>query len=185
MAAKSLNIGSRRTNPAGFSGSSSQGFRIEGFDDVYKTLNRLSDKELRKVARGMPNAAAAMLRKEIRDEAPKVSGNLSKAIKNRPASGEGNDFVAHVYVETGKRAQNDGWYWRLVEFGTAAHEIKRRLKKGLNIGGGVFRGSAQHPGKAAQPFIRPTIDRNKARIPGAMADYARKRWDKAVKKARR
>jgi HK97 gp10 family phage protein len=62
--------------------------------------------------------------------------------------------------------EREGWYARLVEFGTSAHEA-----------GGKFKG-AMHPGTSARPFFYPAWRANKrrakARISRAITRAAKK-----------
>lgn len=49
-------------------------------------------------------------------------------------------------------------YWRYVEYGTAPHEIRPKAKKALFWEGAAHPvGKVDHPGTAAQPYLRPAL----------------------------
>ena len=56
------------------------------------------------------------------------------------------------------------WYWRFLETGAVGHGISPRSKKALAFevdGERVLAWAVQHPGMAAQPFLRPAFDKEK------------------------
>ena len=137
------------------------GLELTGIDEVYKVLGKMDERLARGVLRGAPNAAAGVARKAMRDAAPRRTGTLRRAIKNARRDSRTEGPGAVVFVEQGKQAKADGFYWRFVEFGTVK--------------------------MPARPFMRPTLDRLAASgaLARAMADYIRTRWDRAVAKAAR
>lgn len=61
------------------------------------------------------------------------------------------------------------FYWKFIEFGTKPHPIKARRGRVLWFGG-VAHKSVKHPGTQPRPFIRPTWDRIKPKLPKKFAD---------------
>ena len=141
--------------------NAASGLEMRGLDDVMKTLGRMNERQARAVLRGAPNAAAALARKEARQNAPRNNGVLRRAIKNAPQNSRTKGPGAAVFVEHGAGAKADGFYWRFIEYGTVK--------------------------MAARPFMRPTIDRlaGSGALAKEMGDYIRARWAKYVKAARR
>jgi HK97 gp10 family phage protein len=84
-----------------------------------------------------------------------------------------------VGAKLGKYA---GAHAYLVEFGTAPHLIQIGEKKKTLADrrkGILFGRSVQHPGTAAQPFMRPAYDENVGRV----SDIYRQAWDRNVMRA--
>jgi len=140
-------------------GTSAAGLELEGFDELFRLLGNLPERLAKNALRGAPTAAAKIVRDEIRGNARgrfPTSQTLYRAIKHRRASTQGDDFRAVVFIERGRGAQYDAFYWRFLEFGTVK--------------------------MSAKPFVRPGIDNSRNKVSGAMADHIRKRFDNAVKK---
>lgn len=72
---------------------------------------------------------------------------------------------------------DEHWYWRFLETGTAPHFIEAYSARALRMGSTgaeYFARSADHPGHAARPFLRPAIDENEKPITDAVgARYKR------------
>ena len=141
-------------------GTSGTGIRLEGDVELFKMLNELPDRLARNALRGAPNAAAQMVRDEIRMNARArfPTSRLYRAVKNRRASSVGDDSRAFVFIERGSGATYDAYFWHFLEYGT----VKMRAK----------------------PFVRPGIDNSRGKVNSVMADYIRKRFDAAVRKGK-
>ena len=140
-------------------GTSNTGIRLEGDVALFNLLNELPDRLARNALRGAPNAAAQMVRDEIRINVRArfpTSRTLYRAIKNRRASSAGDDSRAFVFIERGTDATYDAFFWHFLEYGT----VKMRAK----------------------PFVRPGIDNSRGKVGAVMADYIRKRFDAAARK---
>ena len=137
------------------------GLELQGLDELRKTFAKMEPRLARTVLRGAPNAAASEARKRIRDATPRRTGTLRRAVKNARRDNSDGSPGAAIFVEQGKQAKADGFYWRFHEYGTVK--------------------------MAARPFIRPTLDRMAAsgELARAMGDYIRRRWDQAVAKAKK
>ena len=81
----------------------------------------------------------------------RVGGNLKGSITHTAGAESGRvgtnvDYAPHV------------------EFGTRPHVIKVKNAKILSDGVSFFGKEVNHPGTAAQPFLRPAADKNRARV---------------------
>lgn len=85
---------------------------VVGLKDVKKILEELLPKDSRNLLRATVAGAAGVVRKFSREEAPKRSGILKKAIKSRRRRSHPDNPVAEVYTE------RQGFYWIFVNYGT-------------------------------------------------------------------
>lgn len=112
----------------------------------------------------MTKKTAQAVARATRKKVPVKTGNLKKAIKTRRVAKKARKrIVYHVMVASGKKAKNDGWYGRLVEFGTIGpykipsdeHDEEGNV---LKIETSFIGGQVTHPGIKKQPFMRPAFD---------------------------
>ena len=69
---------------------------------------------------------------------------------------------------------DEHWYYMYAETGTVGHGIEPLSKEALSWPGiGHAVGSVWHPGRAAEPFLRPAIDSNHGRILDAIGRVLR------------
>lgn len=154
--------------------------KIEGLKELQDRLNALAKKESRKIARRGISRMAQVIQKEMKARAPVKTGYLRKSIgyKIRQRMGQfygtvgpqrtvvkSNNLAS--YGDESKRVKKYTWayYAQFLEFGSAAHLIpnpKRKQKTKIVIGKRVF-SSADHPGIAPRPFLRPAFDAAKRR----------------------
>jgi HK97 gp10 family phage protein len=81
-------------------------------------------------------------------------------------------------VSASVRAGSDkAWYWRFVEFGTAAHWIKPKERQSLFLAG-LAKEVVWHPGARPQPFMRVSYDVNAAAAIAAVGEGVRTRLAK-------
>ncbi len=118
---------------------------FSGLLDISKDLELLSKAETNKVMRQATNAAASMLRDEVRSKAPRRTGKLARNVMsgNQRNRKEGS-VSSGVYVRGSNKEgtnsdrtmkgsdPNNAFYWRFIENGTSK--------------------------MAPHPFIRPTFD---------------------------
>lgn len=158
-------------------------FRLDGQKALKEFLRAMPDKLRKGAVRSGLSAAAAVYRDEARVRVPVKSGKLRKAIK----SGKSNvnqDGSVSIRV----RLRGDHAYLGLfLEYGVAGHLIApREGKKGEDQSGGALKignqfvaGQVEHPGFAAQPFLRPAFDASHDRAYKAferkIVDYLQKR----------
>ena len=103
---------------------------VDGLEGITKILEDIAPKHANNLLRTTINAIATDIKKEAKKLAPKDTGTLRKAIKAKRKKSPPDKPEAEVFVEKGKDAKNDAWYWLFVEYGSAS-------------------------GTPEQPFIRP------------------------------
>lgn len=147
--------------------------RLRGFDEISKRLALLRTDVARSFLKRSLRTLAEYVATEVKSAAP-VGRTTSKAGPSggtlRRAIGVGarpphQQKQARMIVGIDYRA----FYWKFIEFGTKAHTIRAGKGKTLSVGG-VPRKQVKHPGTPAKPFIRPTWDRVKTRLPKMFAD---------------
>ncbi len=137
---------------------------LVGKNQIARKLKGLSGKVAGSIARRSGSAGARVIRNEARRLAPQESGNLRKAINVRVRRFQNKSgFHFYVAVDNGPSAKHDGWYAHFLEYGTQPHEIKPNKASALNLGSSsaVLYNVVNHPGIAAQPFMRPAFDTKK------------------------
>jgi len=105
--------------------------------------------------------------KAAKDICPKFTGNLARSIhigghvRNALPEGASNiggnvNGPGFAQIQAGTNLE----YAPDVEYGTSAHVILPKTKKALHWGGdgGPVLAKVNHPGTAAQPFMRPAFD---------------------------
>lgn len=86
------------------------------------------------------------------------------------------DKVSPEHVELRIGPDKDHWFYRFFERGTQPHEIGLKNRQALRFGAEpIFARSGEHPGMAAQPFLRPAIDEKRQAVLDAMG---RVYWDR-------
>jgi HK97 gp10 family phage protein len=113
-------------------------------------------------------AGAKVLREEARANVPVALGALRKSIRISTGAKAGQVTAS---VKAGSRK---AWYWRFVEFGTAAHLIAARNARALSLGDVVVE-RIEHPGATAKPFMRPALDAMSSAALEAVTAQIRKR----------
>jgi len=137
------------------------GIQLEGFEQLDQVLAGLGlklgaqvvDKVLRKAAAPLVRRA-----KELSSNAD-VTGETTKSIGIIA-----NKKTNSITVGPRRGGQFKGYTAHLLEYGTAPHIIKAKAGGGLLAFGGTFTKEVQHPGIAAQPFIRPAFDATKGQV---------------------
>ena len=149
--------------------------RVSGFDALARALAQLPQNISRNVLRGMVNAGATVIRKEVIARAPVYEGNdprvdpglvrrsvFQKQIPER-SNRQVQTFYVGIRVGNGKTVKirgrilsSDAWYWRFSEFGTAK--------------------------EAAKPFMQPAFEARKMAAIDAMKKYAEDRIPEEYKK---
>lgn len=108
-----------------------------------KTGNRIVRKGVAKMAQ--------VVRKEMRRNAPRKSGKLNKELRYKVRRDKRGGFTAQV------GAFNDAYYARFLEGGAKPHTITPKNKKGVSVGGKVYK-SIKHPGIRATRFISKSFE---------------------------
>jgi HK97 gp10 family phage protein len=128
---------------------------IKGGAELQQFLNQLPAKVERNIMRSALRAGAKVIEQEamsnLFDAGAIDSGDLARSLRVETEARRGR---VKASVKAGDRK---AWYWRFVEFGTAAHTIKGKNGKRLYFDG-IFARSVVHPGARAKPFMRPALD---------------------------
>lgn len=124
---------------------------IKGGEQLQKFLTDLPVKIERNIMRSALRAGAKVIADEAKRNVPTQSGDLRDSIRI------GTKAKRSKVSATVKAGNKKAWYYRFVEFGTAAHEIKPKSAKSLFIAG-MFSELVNHPGARAKPFMRPAFD---------------------------
>lgn len=160
--------------------------QIKGLKELYEALQQLPVKMEQNVMRGALRAGAKVLEAEAKQGVPVAPPNEENARLYGGRQGLLRDSVRvsvrvrrgtiTASVKAGGKAKGGGlaYYARFVEFGTAAHYIRAKSKKGLSLGGAVFRG-VMHPGARPKPFMRPAFDTQHRAAIEAAREYIRGR----------
>lgn len=162
---------------------SSETIRVEGLNELLKSLESLPVKIERRVLSGGLRAGARVVANKAKSLVRVRSGSLRKSIRVssiKPKNGKRGQLVAAVKAG-GKRANVSVNYAGWVERGTKAHEIKAKRGKALKIGAG-FRRSVVHPGAKPNPYLAPALRASAGQALDAMAAYIRERLPKEVAK---
>ena len=131
------------------------GITFQGIDELGQVLDGLPgkfgdqvvDKILRKAAGPMVREAKALSSNaDVTGDTTKSIGIIANRRRNSITIGprRGNGFK--------------GYHAHLLEYGTAPHLIKAKAAGGLLVWAGGAATQVQHPGSAAQPFMRPAFD---------------------------
>ncbi len=124
---------------------------IKGGEALQKFLTELPVKIEQNIMRSALRAGAKVIADEAKRNVPIQSGDLRNSIRLSTKSRRGRVSA------TVKAGNKKAWYYRFVEFGTAAHEIKPKNAKSLFVAG-IFSELVNHPGARAKPFMRPAFD---------------------------
>lgn len=122
---------------------------VLGVDDAVATLAQLGV-DISKALEAVTHAGAAVLQDGIEQHAPTTFDTARKTESKTPR---------RVRVVTGPI--EDHWYVRFFEFGATPHTITAKGAQAITLDENLFRRSANHPGMAAQPFMRPAYDGNR------------------------
>ena len=141
---------------------------IKGGAELNKFLQQLPAKIEQSVLRGALRAGANVVMAEAKANVPVASGQLRDGLKVSTSSRRGR--VTAKVKATGKHAHIAPW----LEYGTAAHKIVAKSKKGLFFGG-LFVKGVQHPGARPKPFLRPALDGRAQDAVVAAAQYMKRR----------
>ena len=123
---------------------------LQGVAELVATLEQIGA-DVQGVVEQIALAAAVPVAKAIEAKAP---GDIGQSIVT--ATTEKSKKRVTVSVGPDKKK----WIARFLEYGTSPHAITADEKKALKLYplGDVFRRSVNHPGMAAQPFMRPAFD---------------------------
>lgn len=148
---------------------------IKGLSDLQAFLDQLPAKVEGKIMRSALRAGAVVIKNEAATNLDRNgsvdSGDLKASLRVSTKLSRG------VATATVKAGSDKAWYWRFVEFGTAAHLIKARPGKSLFFAGSNVN-SVDHPGARAKPFMRPALDGRASDAVIAVGEAIKKRLTK-------
>lgn len=131
--------------------------KIEGLKELNAKLKSLATKEANRITRRGIAKMAQVIRKEMRQRAPKDTGFLRKNLAYKIKRESRGGYSATV----GPKPL--AFYARFLEFGSAEHiipNLNSRSRKPIAIGNRVF-SSVDHPGTSPRPFLRPAFEAKK------------------------
>jgi HK97 gp10 family phage protein len=126
-------------------------YKLKGLNKTIRRVEKMSKKAQIEVANDIKFAAldteSLAKKKAPINKAYGVGGLLRSSI------------IANFLAKFSWAVGSDKDYASHVEYGTRAHVIKIKNKKGLSDGTNFFGKSVQHPGTQAQPFLRPAYNK--------------------------
>lgn len=129
--------------------------RLQGAKELADLLREVAPNEARNLLRATVHGVAGEVRDRIKQRAPRRTGRLAKAIRaERRKADNDNMPVSDVVVEHGKGSTYDAFYWHFQEFGTVK--------------------------QAAHPFIVPTIEEMRGRMPEIMRNEFGQKYEKLL-----
>nr|AKH46250.1 hypothetical protein [uncultured marine virus] len=138
----------------------SKQLEVIGLEEVNEILGQLTEKNARNLSRALIQGLASKVSKEAKKKVPVDKGTLKKAIKAKRKKSPPDKPVSDVYVESGKSAKHDAFYWHMVEYGTG--------------------GPVPQP---EQPFLRPARDYVQANMPIIVEEEFTKKLTGAINRA--
>lgn len=148
--------------------------KLEGGDELLKVLRELGI-SVDDVLEAAVLAGAEVIREEAAGNAP-GSGAIAKEID---AKKPGN-------VTAAVGPDKAHWYYQFLETGAQAHEIGPDTRQAMMFEGSEgekFSRSIQHPGMAADPFLRPAVDGKRQDAVDSVGQVIRKAIEAKAAKA--
>jgi len=142
--------------------------RLIGGKELEEVLKKLPEKVNKRILNSAARLAAKPLIKSARRKVPKRTRNLEKSIGTRIKGRTGNQSVAMIGPQTGKRRRYDGWYAHFVEFGVSGISRKKKKRYRVDV--------------AAKPFMRPAYDETKGEMQKEYGNYVGKVTQKFLEK---
>jgi|GEM_PF-932249 len=136
-----------------------KGFDISGIKEIKEIFEEIAPKYARNLARTTNHAVAAEITKGAKQNIRNKTGILKKSLKTKRKKSPPDKPVSHVFVEHGKSAKNDGFYWRFIEYGT--------------------RGKT---GQKARPFIGPAAEKIRADLTNIYREQFGKKLEALLKR---
>lgn len=92
--------------------------KIEGLTELLDILENVGERHARNLMRATTHSVASLIAKGAKNNAPKNTGTLKKAIKAKRKKSPPMQPVSEVIVEHGNNVTHDAFYWRFLEYGT-------------------------------------------------------------------
>jgi len=133
--------------------------KLEGFEDVLKTLDTLTDKMQKKAMRPALRAGSKIIQKAAKAKSPTLSGKNKRFIKVKSLRRSRN--IVGVAIQTGTREQlgiprdKFGYYPMILEYGS------KDQKK--------------------QPFMKPALEENRVKATAAIGKKLKSEIEKILR----
>ncbi|MDD2742328.1 MAG: HK97 gp10 family phage protein [Rhodocyclaceae bacterium] len=144
---------------------------VKGLSELQAFLDQLPAKMEANIMRSALRAGAKVVAAEAKRNVPIEHGDLRDSIRVS-ARLKGGKVTSTI-----KAGNKKAWYWRFVEFGTAAHTIKSKDGGVLRFASGIYK-SVDHPGAKSHPFMRPALDSQTDAAIQAVGEQIKKRLTK-------
>lgn len=125
-----------------------------GLEELTDMLKNVAPRSANNIMRNAVTDLARDVRDEMKQKAPKDTGDLSKAIKAKRNRGKKDVLESSVFITKGKNQRYDAYYWHFVEFGTTTNR--------------------------AQPFIVPATESIRPQVPRLMREHFGERYEKEM-----
>ncbi len=130
---------------------------VTGGKQLAQFLQSLPLKIEKNIMRAALRAGARVIADEAKKNVPVQLGDLKRSIRT------GSNAKKGRVEATAKAGNKKAYYYRFVEFGTAAHIIKAGKNKQKLVftardGKKVEIPQVNHPGAKAKPYMRPALD---------------------------
>tara|TARA_B100001063_G_scaffold247320_1_gene292620 strand:+ start:11933 stop:12382 length:450 start_codon:yes stop_codon:yes gene_type:complete len=129
---------------------------IKGYEKIAKTLKNLDSKSANKVVRRGVSKMAQVVRKEMRRNAPRRTGQLNKELRYKVSRDRQGGFTAQV------GAFNKAYYAAFLENGTKPHKIPKKKGAKVVLNGRVVQ-NINHPGTKGSKFISKSFQKSRKR----------------------
>lgn len=145
---------------------------IEGWEPLYKAAKRLDKKATTRVVRNAFRAGSNVIKREAVRSAP-IDYNVLAPSHGVRVKVYLNTGVVVAYIgpksgvveRTAARKQVPANYAHLVHGGTKPHKIGPRTSGGaMIIGGRAVTQTVEHPGAAANPYLREAFERKRSEV---------------------
>lgn len=131
---------------------------VFGLPEVQDMLANVLPREAINITRRATAGIAADVRKDVRQKAPKRTGDLKRSIKSKRDRAPKGKASASVYVDRSGGKSGRGYHWHLVEFGARGGEMP------------------------AQPFVVPTVEQWRPKIPSLYRERVGKELERELEK---
>lgn len=160
-------------------------FKVKGLRELQLMLDTLPAKLQKNVMRSALRKGAVIMQQDAKQRAPvgepnkrnrERYGGYAGALRDsiRVTTGIKRGGIVTASVKAGGKGKSgaDVYYARWIEYGVAAHGIKRGDK-------GVKTGTDLHPGFPPIPFMRPALDSKAYAATAAIAEHIKSRLTQA------
>jgi HK97 gp10 family phage protein len=147
---------------------------VKGLSALQAEMDKLPADLEAQVMRLALRSGAKVFADDIRPKIPvtlRSNGSAGLLQASVRVASDSKAGVVSAYVRVGNAK---AWWWRWLEFGTAAHEIKPKAHKSLFVAG-LFRELVEHPGARPNPVVRTSMDAKAADAVVATGTYLQKR----------